>query len=347
VDALTISTIRSPVKIITQLNALIESAFLERKILIDRLSFGSEIAPISADELREELKRRTESRDPMEVWPMKFLHRYLDSTETDQDSLELAIRCTPRPNQLQHFLFRVYARHFRDAHASVVEEFREFCQGAELIAAHVSCQARQALASASAASFGECEKLRHLVVIGQQPSELPGHRYIFEPLRGILTVPAPDNYESLALKMAMLFRFLGFSGNVSCVMKLDDDVRCVRGKFSLEAAIRLSKKYDYAGKVNNLRINGVERWWHLGKCQDNNLNRSPYSLIADGSYAMGRAYFLSSRAINALARSSVYLCQVFQQELYEDIAVGKVLQSFGIKPHHYNALRSGIFISTD
>jgi hypothetical protein len=284
----------------------------------------------------------------MEIWPIKFLQEYQESEGTAQNALELAIRCTHRPTPLQHFLFRVYGRHFLDAHAEAVREFDKFCDGAQLIAAHVSCQARRHLASASAKSFGDHEQLRHLIVVGQSPAELQCQRYFFESREGILTVPAADTYEGLAVKMAMLFRFLGFSGNASCVMKLDDDIRCDREKFSPEDVIQLSRRYDYVGRVINPRLYGLHRWYNLGKCQDDHLNRSPYSLPVDCNYAVGPAYFLSPRAINILARSSVYLCQAFQQEYsYEDIAMGKILNSFGVHPHHFDPLGAAIFVSTD
>jgi hypothetical protein len=315
---------------------------------VDYRSLSSDIIPISPDELSVELARRCgENRDAKEIWAIKFLRRYRDSGGTAQDALELAIRCTHWPTELQHFLFRVYSRDFTDAHAEAVRDFGEFCHGAQLIVVHVSCQARVQLASASARSFGDQEGLRHLIVVGQS-TELQTPRYSFDPSGGVLTLPAPDTYEGLAQKMAILFRFLGFGGNTSCVMKLDDDIRCVASKFSTQAIVELTQRYDYLGRVNEAGRYGIHRWWHLGKCKNDELNHSPYSMLADCNYANGPAYFLSPSAINILAKASVYLCQAFQVEFsYEDVAVGKILKSFGVYPHHYDPLEAGILTSTD
>ena len=315
---------------------------------MDDLLFGSDIVPISSDKLRIEVARRCEENsDEKETWAINFLRRYRDSGGNAQEPLELAIRCTHRPTELQHFLFRVYARHFIDANGAVLRGFRDFCEGARLIAAHVSCQPRLALALASVRSFGQHQDgLRHLIVIGQ-PREL-SPCYSFDPLTGVLRIPAPDTYEGLAQKMAMLFRFLGFGGNTSCIMKLDDDIRCVTSKFSTQAIVKLVQKFDYVGRVNEAGRYGIHRWWHLGKCQNEVLSRSPYSNLADCSYANGPAYFLSPTAINILAKASVYLCQAFQVEFsYEDVAVGKILKSFGILPHQYDPLNDRVLYSTE
>jgi Galactosyltransferase len=141
--------------------------------------------------------------------------------------------------------------------------------------------------------------------------------------------------------MASIFRFLGFSGNTACIMKLDDDICCVTDHFFIEQFVEMIKKNNYVGRVNEAG-QGIHRWWHLGKCQDHKLNISPYSMLVDCSYANGPAYFISPYAINILARSSVYLSQSFQVELYEDVAVGKILRGFDVHPHDYDPLQAGI-----
>ena len=104
-----------------------------------KLSYGPEIPLVPRAELDSELAERCD-RTPVEteVWAINFLREYLASNCTDQRVLELAIRSTHAPTELQEFLFRVLCRHFVDANQSVIEAFREVYAGSELIAVHVS-----------------------------------------------------------------------------------------------------------------------------------------------------------------------------------------------------------------
>ena len=57
---------------------------------------------------------------------------------------------------------------------------------------------------------------------------------------------------------------------------------------------------------------------------------------------------LSGRVVSALAKASVYYCQQFEIEGgYEDLAVGKILNSLGIHPISYDLIKNGIVYSTD
>lgn len=309
--------------------------------------FSSRVTPLQDDELEEGLDRWTSEHDQDAVWAKRFLAEYLASQFLDGRPLELAIRSTHRPTELQDFLFRLYARHFVIENGAGILEFARVYRGAQLIAVHVSCRPRLHLALASVESFSNLrDPVQHLTVIGQESAH--DMNYSFDPDARTLTVPAPDNYEGLAQKMAKLYRFLGFCGTEACVMKLDDDIHCDPNNFSSQAITDMVLKHNYVGRVNWPQIHGIHRWWHLGKCEDGRLNSAPYSLIADCSYANGPAYFLSPAAINILAKASIYLCRAYEIEgPYEDVAVGKILNSFCLEPHYYDALDEGSLISTD
>ena len=298
--------------------------------------FGSAIIAVSSDRVLRELMLRCGGQpDEVEAWPIKFLREYLASNATSERALELAIRCTHRPTDLQQFLFNVYARHFQDHNVRAVQDFRNLYERAELIAVHVSCRPRLAWAVASAQTFRDHANLLHLFVVGQSSPGVPS-TYGFDPAARTLTVPAPDTYEGLPQKVAAFARFLGFAGNRSCIMKLDDDVSCGQ-TFDPNPLVELTRSHDYMGLVIDAADYGTHRWHHFGKCQDPAIDQSPYSMVADCRYANGPAYFLSPTALTILAKASVYLCQTFRFEYYEDLSVGKVLRSFGIVPHHFDA----------
>jgi len=125
-------------------------------------------------------------------------------------------------------------------------------------------------------------------------------------------------------------------------------VSCVSLSGLSDVAIPLVQKHDYLGRVWRASEAGFSRWWHVGKCRDRALNEEPYSLIADALYAEGPAYALSNRALHILGKSAVYLKGQFASEnSYEDLAVGKVLNFYGIEPFQFDLIRHGILTSSD
>ena len=130
-------------------------------------------------------------------------------------------------------------------------------------------------------------------------------------------------------------------------MKVDDDVRCLSRERLVDQIVPLVRSRDYLGRVWHAKY-GFSRSWHLGKCADTQLNVQPYGLLADASYAEGPAYCLSPRAVNALGKAAIYLEQLFAVEYgYEDLAVGKVLNHYGLVPTNYDLIKHGVLGSTD
>jgi hypothetical protein len=72
---------------------------------------------------------------------------------------------------------------------------------------------------------------------------------------------------------------------------------------------------------------GIQPDWHFGKCADDALNATPYSGEFRGAwFAGGCGYFLSRRAVKAAIDAE----DIFENELYEDKAVGDALRRAGL-----------------
>jgi len=309
---------------------------------------NGDMALPTLDSLEKEFLARlaADASDETQQWALKFLDDYLDSGSTSVSSLELAIRSTHRPTELQALLFAAYARHFEKDHFEAVNQLRKLLDGATLLVMHLSCQPRLELAKSSAKTFSEADGARNLIVVGNGDSNDP--RYHFDADQRILTVPAPDIYEGLSRKVAAAYKFIGFTTRNICLLKVDDDIGAVPTRFSAGHLVTLVQQHDYLGFVIDTRLTGMHRWWHLGKCSDEKLNETPYSFIGQASYARGPAYALSWKAISALAKASIYYCQQFAVEGgYEDLAVGKMLNAAGIHPINYDLEKHGFVYSTD
>ena len=281
-----------------------------------------------------------------------FFLRYLDIIKEPRNvanadrigDLKLAIQCEQNHSPFQQLLFELYQHEFQRRHEKAFGAFQGACEKAELIVLHLSCKERALLASHSSATFDD-PLLRNIIVVGHDR----GSRgtFNFDPTNNLLVVPADDAYEGLAQKSAAAYAFLAFGGNQACVLKVDDDIRCLETRRLVEQIVPLVRSRHYVGRVWHARY-GFARFWHLGKCENRELNLKPYGLLANASYAEGPAYCLSPQAVQVLGKSSVYLEQLFQVEYgYEDLAVGKVLNHYSLTPINYDFIRNGILGSID
>src|SRR5262245_54306238 len=96
----------------------------ERFMLVNDRAFRSTIIASDPNKLDANIARHCSMipRDEREMWAHKLLCRYRDSGK-DEAALELAIRSTSKPSELQEFLFALYCRHFFNAHAEPVQDF--------------------------------------------------------------------------------------------------------------------------------------------------------------------------------------------------------------------------------
>jgi Galactosyltransferase len=317
------------------------------------------VAPgsVSEEEVREKAESLVDEFGALYEAPLKQLHRYSEfffleyvrAKKAEQDAshyLKLAIQCEQKHTQFHDLLFRIYQRDFRNQHRESIEAFRDLYGTAELIILHLSCRARASLAKTSAATFiGPTLRAQNLIVVGHAAGKRGTYSLIAD--NDLLVVPANDAYEGLAEKSAAAYAFMAFAGSNACVLKVDDDIHCVDPERLVEDALPLVIARDYVGRVWHTQYYFC-RSWHLGKCQDPELNTKPYGLLADASYAEGPDYLLGPRAVQVLGKAAVYLEQQFEVEGgYEDVAVGKVLNHYGLFPVNYDLIKNGILASTD
>ena len=318
----------------------------------------AELLPVSEQQIKRKAEDLLAEFGPDFASTLTKLHRYSDLLFLDyvrQDGIELsermsllklAIQCERMHTPLQELLYRIYQSEFRGLHKDAVESIRDLYRNADLIVLHISCKARAKNAKASADTFRDSEsRIQNLIVVGHESENAGTYKVL--PASDLLVVPASDAYESLASKTAAAYAFLAFSGIQACVLKVDDDIHCLNANRLIGEALPLVASRDYAGRVWHTKY-GFSRSWHFDKCQDANLNRRPYGLLADASYAEGPDYLLSSRAVQLLGKAAIYFEQLFEIERgYEDLAMGKVLNHYGLFPVNYDLIKTGILASTD
>jgi hypothetical protein len=172
------------------------------------------------------------------------------------------------------------------------------------------------------------DDFRILIVVGQT-TQLR-HRSALD--KGLLTVDAPDNYESLPLKIRAAFEFVyrNFKTPSSC-FKIDEDIE-VHNPNELASLMRLLCKSDadYAGFAGNNKTM-QERTWHFGKCQDKKLGRRPYTKRFRGCWAYGGLYYMSTRAVQSFVLESLRFADEVAGEMYEDKYIGDTLRECGIR----------------
>jgi hypothetical protein len=87
------------------------------------------------------------------------------------------------------------------------------------------------------------------------------------------------------------------------------------------------------------------RCWHLGKCADPHLSELPDSLLQLEPFVPGKYYWLGSHAVVALAKAAILHDRYFQGEIYEDRAVGAVLQHYGFAATALDLVADGVLAS--
>ena len=193
----------------------------------------------------------------------------------------------------------------------------------------ISCQQRveKALRTKSMLQEALGGEFRILIVIGQKTE----FRHSSALDSEFLVVDAPDNYESLPLKIraALEFVYRHFKTPTSC-FKIDEDIE-VHNLKELALLMRLLclSDADYAGFAGNNKIM-QERTWHFGKCQDKKLGRRPYTKRFKGCWAYGGLYYLSTRAVQGFVLESLRFPDEVAGEIYEDKYVADTLRECGI-----------------
>jgi hypothetical protein len=336
------------------------SQIVSKSMFVSPEFLFSELQPITEEEVWEVAGPLLGEFGADYVSGLRKLHKYSESYFLDSlfgetgngglkdrlRNLELAIQCEQNHTPFQLFLFRLYQREFRKLNEASLDAFQGLYANAELIVLHLSCRARMSSANESAITFVDAHsRIKNLIVVGHAAGKAGSYSLI--PTDGLLVVPANDAYEGLAEKSAAAYAFLAFSGIKACILKVDDDIRCIDLGQLLQGTLRLVRSHDYVGRVWHAKY-GCSRSWHFDKCRDPELSARPYGLLVNTSYAEGPAYFLSPRAVHLVGKASVYVARLFETEWsYEDIGIGKVLNHYGIMPLNYDPIRNGLLASTD
>jgi hypothetical protein len=186
----------------------------------------------------------------------------------------------------------------------------------------VSCEKYRTRATALARRLRTVPDTACRIVVGREAS-VPE-----DPI--FLRVEAPDDYESLPLKVrdALIFAFEAY-GSGTPVCKIDDDVRIGSlRRFAGGLYELLAGGGDYSGvPVDSLHH---DRTWHFKKCRDPRVNVSIYGKRFREPFADGPFYMLSPRALEAFVLANLRYPDEIAGELYEDKFVGDTLCQEGI-----------------
>ena len=213
----------------------------------------------------------------------------------------------------------------------------------DLIVAHISCVKRIDLAKNSVKSFTDLDgRILNIIVVGK--STLKPYEFQFDFDRFILAVPCNDNYEALPKKIFELFLFLGGVSDNKPVFKVDDEIHCKDVEKYLKCYHRKIKNVHYGGgQVVSSALLHESTHWHLNKCEDQQLNHSPYCMLYGGAYAEGAYYWLNASCARLMSRLVILHEDYVNSELYEDRAVGAVLDRYGIAPYSLGLIDKKIF----
>ena len=224
--------------------------------------------------------------------------------------------------------FRFFLELVSFVNADAIHAARSFLK--PKVIAHVSCVPRIDRAFASCESFaaGEADGVCQIVVVG---SVDPGS-FHFDPVRGVLTVPASDSYEHLPSKVVAAMSFLSLCGGVEGVLKVDDDHRLYSRAELMRGFRRL--RHDrplQIGRLSRIGILGLHpRAWHFEKSSDPGLNASPYTLPGTTRWANGaNGYYLNDLALRVMLWSYVYFPEYIRIGLYEDMTVSDLIERQG------------------
>lgn len=224
--------------------------------------------------------------------------------------------------------FELFLESFSFVNAAAISSARSYLKPKVIV--HVSCLPRIDRAFTSCKSFAaaEAEGVSQIVVVGSGDSG----RFLFDAVRGVLTVPASDSYEHLPSKVVAAMTFLSLCGGVEGVLKVDDDHRLHSRTEMMRGFRRL--KHDrplQIGKLSRIDILGLHpRAWHFEKSSDPAVNATPYTLPGTTRWADGaKGYYLNGLALRVMLWSYVYFPGYIRVGLYEDMTVSDLIERQG------------------
>lgn len=143
----------------------------------------------------------------------------------------------------------------------------------------------------------------------------------------VCTLPLPDNYEGLPLKVAGGINAIVARFGAVAVVKIDDDCE-LTPRFSVARFEELARLHEYVGKPQ--RDPNHCRYWHFGKTQR---PQGPYTRRFHGAWAGGACYLLGAPAAALVAREHALYPAEIGDEYYEDKAIGDFMRRQGVALH--------------
>lgn len=136
----------------------------------------------------------------------------------------------------------------------------------------------------------------------------------------ILTVKCNEVYENLPKKVILALKYLYENTNYDYILKIDDDTLINTDNLTKY----INKHFYNLDYMGGLAGGHVDKKWHFGKCSDELLNNKEYWHDYNGYWCGGGfGYILSRSAVNLLLKNENY-SYIFDDEIYEDKAIGNI-----------------------
>jgi hypothetical protein len=161
--------------------------------------------------------------------------------------------------------------------------------------------------------------------------------YKVDDPNNVVHLRVPDNYESLPLKTygAVKFALENFSDQIYGILKTDDDIELDLDKIC--PYLRSLREIPYCGITTKIVNPNNLSYWHMGKCESEELNRTPHS-VPLAEYCAGGGYYLNLESMQKIVDSR----HMYDGMIFEDAATGYVLNSHGIYPETVDLTAHGI-----
>lgn len=225
----------------------------------------------------------------------------------------------------------------RASNSEAVMRLKKDCDGRPVIL-HISCTSRRHLAEKSIASFGQGNgDYHHIIVLGERDQKSEDDVHLsFEYDGRALIVPIPDDYENLHRKIFYVLTVLYLATDVSCVVKVDDNLVMQDGlRFENLLSTLMSEDVEYAGRlIGSERHQDQWHGWHISKCSNLVIEERGYQYPLPREYAAGGyGYYLGKGGIAACAYMYLSMKEFFSIKSIglEDAYVGHAMYARGIE----------------
>ena len=160
--------------------------------------------------------------------------------------------------------------------------------------------------------------------------------YVVDEKNSIVYLRVADNYESLPMKTygSVKFALENFSDQIYGLLKTDDDIELDLGK--IYPYLQEHKEIPYCGITTKITDPNNLSYWHMGKCESEELNRTPLK-VQLAEYCAGGGYYLNLDSMQKIVGSR----HMYEGMIFEDASTGHVLNSYGIYPLHVDLPAKG------